>query len=172
VEIGSTTLGQREKTRCFIGFMASPGLSRFCQNRFVKNLSKSAPSVGRLVCGIFVESFRRGSFWEVDEDERLDSNAWACENCISRQIQESQMSSREEIVQQALALSLEDRAYVADVIEHSLGGGEFATPEVAAAWMTEIERRAQAYERGETTAEDWRSVISRLRARHPADSKR
>lgn len=82
------------------------------------------------------------------------------------------MSSREEIVQQALALSLEDRAYVADVVEQSLGGGEFATPEIAAAWMTEIERCAQAYERGETTAEDWRSVISRLRARHPADSKR
>lgn len=82
------------------------------------------------------------------------------------------MSTREEIVQQALALSLEDRAYVADVIEQSLGSGEFATPEIAAAWMTEIERRAQAYERGETTAEDWRAVISRLRGRQWADSER
>jgi Putative addiction module component len=75
------------------------------------------------------------------------------------------MPNREEIVQQALTLSLEDRAYVADVIEQSLGNGEFATPEIGAAWMAEIERRAQAFERGETTAEDWRTVISRLRSR-------
>ena len=82
------------------------------------------------------------------------------------------MPTREEIVQQALTLSLEDRAYVADVIEESLGGGEFATSEIAAAWMTEIERRARAYERGETTAEDWRTVISRLRSRQSPTSHR
>jgi hypothetical protein len=75
------------------------------------------------------------------------------------------MPTREEIVRQALTLSLEDRAYVADVIEQSLRGGEFATPDIAAAWMTEIERRARAFERGETSAEDWRTVISRLRSR-------
>jgi hypothetical protein len=39
---------------------------------------------------------------------------------------------------QALTLSLKDRAYVADVIEQSLGDGEFATTELAAAWMAEI----------------------------------
>jgi len=75
------------------------------------------------------------------------------------------MPTREEIVQQALSLSLEERAYVADVIEQSLGSGEFATPDIAAAWMAEIERRARAFERGETSAEDWRTVISRLRSR-------
>ena len=75
------------------------------------------------------------------------------------------MPTREEIAQQALTLSLEDRAYVADVIEQSLGSGEFATTEIAAAWMAEIERRAGAFERGETTAEDWRAVLSRLRSR-------
>ena len=74
------------------------------------------------------------------------------------------MSTREEVAEQALALSAEDRAYVADVIEQSFKG-EFATPELAAAWMAEIERRASAYERGETVAEDWRTVLSRLRTR-------
>jgi putative addiction module component (TIGR02574 family) len=82
------------------------------------------------------------------------------------------MSTREEIIQQALSLPVEDRAYVADAIEQSLGRGDFATPEIAAAWMAEIERRALAYERGETTAEDWRTVISRLRARPSATSER
>jgi Putative addiction module component len=75
------------------------------------------------------------------------------------------MPTREEIVRQALTLSLEDRAYVADVVEQSLGNGEFATPDIAADWMAEIERRARAFERGETRAEDWRTVISRLRSR-------
>jgi hypothetical protein len=81
------------------------------------------------------------------------------------------MSNREEIAQQALSLSPEDRAYVADVIEQSFRG-DFATPEIAAAWMTEIENRARAYERGETTAEDWQTVLSRLRTRESADAKR
>jgi hypothetical protein len=81
------------------------------------------------------------------------------------------MSSREEIAQQALSLSPEDRAYVADVIEQSFRG-DFATPEISAAWMTEIENRARAYERGETTAEDWRTVLSRLRTRESVDAKR
>jgi putative addiction module component (TIGR02574 family) len=80
------------------------------------------------------------------------------------------MSTREEIVQQALALSIEDRAYVADVLEQSLASRDFPTPEIAAAWAEEIERRAAAYERGETSVEDWRSMITRLRARQPADS--
>jgi hypothetical protein len=91
---------------------------------------------------------------------------------LSQERWEPVMSSREEIAQQALSLSPEDRAYVADVIEQSFRGVDFATPEIAAAWMAEIEKRAQAYERGETLAEDWRTVISRLRTRESADSKR
>lgn len=82
------------------------------------------------------------------------------------------MSTREEIIQQAMALPIEDRAYVADAIEQSLGGGDFATPEIAATWMAEIERRALAYERGETTADDWQTVLSRLQARQSANSER
>ena len=46
------------------------------------------------------------------------------------------MTPRDEIVQQAMALPPEDRAYVADMLEQSLSGGGFATPEIAAAWAT------------------------------------
>ncbi len=82
------------------------------------------------------------------------------------------MSTREEIIQQALALPLEDRAYLADVIEQSLKSDDFATPELAAAWMAEVERRAQAYERGEAKSEDWRTVLSRVQSRQSAKSQR
>lgn len=74
------------------------------------------------------------------------------------------MANRDEIVQQALALPPDDRAYVVDVLEQSLIEGDFASPEIAAAWMEEIERRASAYERGEMPAEDWRTVMGRLRS--------
>jgi hypothetical protein len=75
------------------------------------------------------------------------------------------MMTRDEIARQALALSPGDRAYVAELLDKSLMTGEFASPEIASAWMAETERRAQAYERGEMTAEDWRTVMSRLRSR-------
>jgi hypothetical protein len=81
---------------------------------------------------------------------------------------EQSVLTRDEIAQQALALSPSDRAYVAELLDRSLTIGEFASPEIAAAWMAETERRAQAYERGEMTAEDWRTVVSRLRARQAA----
>jgi putative addiction module component (TIGR02574 family) len=80
------------------------------------------------------------------------------------------MPTREEIAQQALNLSLADRAYLADVIEQSLAGRDFETPEIASARMAEIERRAQAYERGETAAEAWRTVVARIRSRHTGSS--
>jgi putative addiction module component (TIGR02574 family) len=72
------------------------------------------------------------------------------------------MPTRDEMAQQALNLSLEDRAYLADVIKQSLAERDFETPEVASAWMAEIERRAQAYERGETAVEDWRNAVARI----------
>ena len=75
------------------------------------------------------------------------------------------MSDREQIAQQALALPPEDRAYLADMLERSLPPGGFATPEIAAAWGEEIERRIAAYDRGEVHAEDAEIVVSRIRQR-------
>lgn len=73
------------------------------------------------------------------------------------------MSTREEIIQQVLALPAADRAYVAQRIDDSLVEGAFASPEIADAWLREVESRAEAYDRGEMPAEDWREVLTRLR---------
>ena len=62
------------------------------------------------------------------------------------------MTNREQIVEQALSLPPEDRAYVAHALEQSLSNGGFASPEVAEAWIEEIERRLAAYDRGEIRA--------------------
>ncbi|HEX3656196.1 MAG TPA: addiction module protein [Pirellulales bacterium] len=74
------------------------------------------------------------------------------------------MLAREEVIQQAMALPPGDRAYVADVLEQSLTHGEFATPEVAAAWVAEIERRVVAYDRGELQAAGVETAIERIRS--------
>lgn len=73
------------------------------------------------------------------------------------------MASREEIVEQVMALPPADRAFVADAIDQSLGTGGLATPEVAAAWAAEIERRIAAYERGEMVAVDMDISLERMR---------
>jgi len=81
------------------------------------------------------------------------------------------MSDRDEIVQQAMSLSPADRAYVADVLEQSLPTGGFATPEIAAAWTAEIERRIGAFDRGELSAVDMQASLENMRqqlARHRA----
>jgi putative addiction module component (TIGR02574 family) len=59
---------------------------------------------------------------------------------------------RDQILEHALALPPDDRAFVADVLEQSLLKSGFATPEIEAAWVAEIQRRIEAYERGEMTA--------------------
>ncbi len=73
------------------------------------------------------------------------------------------MSLREIIAQQALELPAEDRAYVADVIEQSLASGGFASDEIASAWALEIERRIDAYDRGEAKAVGAEVALERLR---------
>lgn len=75
------------------------------------------------------------------------------------------MTTREQIAQQALALPLEDRTYVADVLEQSLTSGEFATPEIAAEWAAEIDRRIAAYDRGESQGVDAQMALERIRIR-------
>jgi putative addiction module component (TIGR02574 family) len=73
------------------------------------------------------------------------------------------MPLREEIVQQAMTLAPEDRAYVADALEQSLTSGQFATPELAEAWAAEIERRIAAYDRGDMPASDMQTALDRIR---------
>lgn len=62
------------------------------------------------------------------------------------------MLGRDVLLQEALLLSPGDRALLVSALEESLDHGEFATPEIAAAWSDEIDRRLTAYQRGETKA--------------------
>ncbi len=73
------------------------------------------------------------------------------------------MTSREQILQDALALAPEDRASVMVQLEHSLDKGGFASPEIAAAWAQEIGQRVAACDRGEIQAEDADLVLRRMR---------
>jgi len=81
------------------------------------------------------------------------------------------MTERDQILEQALALGPEDRAYVADALEQSLGGGQFASPEIAAAWAEEIEHRIAAYDRGEMQAAGIDVAMERIRE-HLHDHRR
>jgi putative addiction module component (TIGR02574 family) len=73
------------------------------------------------------------------------------------------MPRREQIVEQALSLPPEDRAFVADALEQSLTPIGFATPEIAAAWAVEIERRIASYDRGEVQGLGLDTAIERMR---------
>ncbi len=73
------------------------------------------------------------------------------------------MNVREQVLQGLLALPLEDRAFVAAELEQSLDHEQFASPEIAAAWTAEIDRRIAAYERGELQASDADASIARIR---------
>jgi putative addiction module component (TIGR02574 family) len=73
------------------------------------------------------------------------------------------MSTRDEIAQQALSLPPDDRAFLADILEQSLTDAEFTTTEIALAWTKEIDRRLDAYDRGEIDAVDARSAIDEMR---------
>jgi putative addiction module component (TIGR02574 family) len=75
------------------------------------------------------------------------------------------MSFRDEIAKQALSLPPEDRVYLADQLEQSLPHEEFATAEIAMAWASEVDRRLDAYDSGQTTATGVDEVMRRLRQR-------
>jgi len=73
------------------------------------------------------------------------------------------MTMREQVLQNALALPPEDRVFLVERLEESVSHGQFASPEIAAAWTAEIDRRIAAYERGELQAAEATSSIERMR---------
>ena len=73
------------------------------------------------------------------------------------------MTLRDQIIQQALMLPLEDRKYVADLLEGSLPVDEFPSRNLAEAWTQEIDRRIAEYDRGETKAADFETAINAIR---------
>ena len=80
------------------------------------------------------------------------------------------MTLREQVLEIALALPPEDQAYVVDQLEQRLSASAFASPEVAAAWGEEIDRRISAFQRGEIQAKDANVVLRRMRE-HLADHR-
>ena len=71
------------------------------------------------------------------------------------------MTVVEQVRQQALNLSTEDRASLARDLILSLDASEPA--DAAQTWAEEIEARAEAFERGECEAVDWRDSLARVR---------
>jgi putative addiction module component (TIGR02574 family) len=78
------------------------------------------------------------------------------------------MADREAILQQALALPPDDRAYVATALEHSLAGN--GDPMSSQEFLAELQRRSAAYRAGTTTAKPAAEVLADLRRRHAGAS--
>ncbi|MBX9787957.1 MAG: addiction module protein [Pirellulales bacterium] len=55
-----------------------------------------------------------------------------------------------------------DRAFIADALEQILPYEGFFTLEIAAAWASEVERRIEAFERGDIKAVDADTAIERM----------
>lgn len=72
------------------------------------------------------------------------------------------MLQREEILQQALSLSPEDRAFVVFELEHSL---DQDWPD-SEAFLGELRRRSAAYRSGATTARPAEEVLADLRRKY------
>lgn len=67
-----------------------------------------------------------------------------------------------ELTKQALALKPAERVELAETLMASVEG--FATPEIAAAWDEEIERRIKNFEEGRTQGVPSAEVFSKVRA--------
>jgi putative addiction module component (TIGR02574 family) len=74
------------------------------------------------------------------------------------------MSTVDALLDQALRLSYDDRV---DLVHRLLLSLDESVPltndEWIAAWKPELERRLEAYRRGETIATDWRESLERVR---------
>jgi putative addiction module component (TIGR02574 family) len=72
------------------------------------------------------------------------------------------MTLRDQIARQILALPLDDRVYLAELLNQSLNAETFAAPVLAAEWAAEVNRRINAYDRGETYADDAGTAIAKM----------
>jgi hypothetical protein len=75
------------------------------------------------------------------------------------------MTARDQIAELAMQLDDDDRAYVADLLERSLHApaSNYAA-KAATEWSAEIDRRIDAYERGEMKSLSLEESIESLRA--------
>ena len=80
------------------------------------------------------------------------------------------MPDRELILEQALALSPEDRVYVATALEHSLSGE--GNPTSSEEFLAELQRRSAAYRAGTSPARPATDVLEDLRQRQAGGTTR
>jgi putative addiction module component (TIGR02574 family) len=73
------------------------------------------------------------------------------------------MSIRDEIVQQALALPADDRAFLADLLEQSLQDAHCSPESLTAFWTVEIDRRLTAYGQDPSQAVDANTSLTNIR---------
>jgi putative addiction module component (TIGR02574 family) len=76
--------------------------------------------------------------------------------------------SKDEILEQALALPVKDRAELAARLLRSLDDGyeqDLSPEEWEAAWAEEIRRRSEQYHAGQTAARDWDEALTDMRRR-------
>lgn len=86
------------------------------------------------------------------------------------------MFDREEILQKALALPADDRAYIATELERSLNESrsgpeseQSSSSGADAALMTELKRRSAAYRAGLTSARSATEVLADLQRRQASE---
>ncbi|MFN7770477.1 MAG: addiction module protein [Planctomycetaceae bacterium] len=75
------------------------------------------------------------------------------------------MLLREEIANQARALSPSDRADLVEILESSLEEDGFADASIGAAWRAEVQRRLGAYDRGQADAAGLSEAMTAIRER-------
>lgn len=73
------------------------------------------------------------------------------------------MISRDDVLQQALALPPADQAYVADMLEAQVSRSLSLSPELEQAWSSELECRLVAYQQGELGSLDAVESVNQLR---------
>jgi len=78
------------------------------------------------------------------------------------------MDDAAKVIEKALALSPQDRARVAHELIASLDQAEDADAEDA--WVSEVQERLAAVDRGDVELVDWETVRARVRARLRGDA--
>lgn len=81
------------------------------------------------------------------------------------------MMHREQVLQQALSLPPEDRAYVVAALEESLSPAPAGREQSSAALSTELQRRSSAYRAGTTGAKPAAEVLAEQRRRQQPEAK-
>jgi len=73
------------------------------------------------------------------------------------------MTTRDDVLRQALLLSPDDQAFVADMLEHRIAEATMIPAAIAEQWAQEIDRRIDAYDRGQMASLDFQQSLQQLR---------